>query len=640
MAVHERLLKTDPTYKKNILKIERFTKEYVKLNAKFGLRSGVVIIPVVVHVVYNTSAQNISNAQIQSQITILNNDFRRLNADAGLTPTDFQPVAADARIQFQLAVRDPNCNPTTGITRTSTNVTSFTDNDAVKFAAQGGRDAWPRDEYLNLWVCPLAVIPGIGQLLGYAQFPGGAAATDGVVIHYTAFGNMGTAAAPFDEGRTATHEIGHWLNLRHIWGDAACGTDFIGDTPVHDSANTGCPVQPHYSTCSGTPREMTMNYMDYTNDACMYVFTAGQSARMDACLYGPRSAIVASDALIPPPPTPTIDLWSQDTPEDIGDEPNTISPVMWLSDDIWVRRQNDGLTNQEHQNPEYRAPGSASNYVYVRIRNRGCSGTGSGTVKLYWAKASTALGWPAPWDGSVTSPALMGGSIGTKPTGNVPGGGFVILEFPWYPPNPADYSSFGADKSHFCLLSRIETSASSPFGMTSPEGSDLNANVRNNNNIVWKNVTVVGPGGGRMAWVTVGNLAKEAALIKLVFTTPKKKVEYKPGTIFEWGTVEIDLGKGLFKRWEEGDSAGEGIEATGRHKINVLRPEAWIDNIKLEPKELHTLSAQFVPFKERIGGYNVFFFDVTQYLRTRRADRVVAGQRFIIKTTPLRKAPG
>jgi len=634
MAVHERLLKTVPSYKKNILEIDRFTKEYVARTARFGLRSGVVIIPVVVHVVYNTAAQNISDAQIQSQIPILNEDYRMLNADASSVPTDFQPVAADARIQFQLAVRDPNCNPTTGITRTSTSVTSFTDNDAVKFNSQGGHDAWPRDRYLNIWVCQLV------PWLGYAQFPGGPAATDGVVIRHSAFGNTGTATAPFNRGRTATHEIGHWLSLRHIWGDATCGDDGVADTPVHNGPNYGCPAQPHYSTCTGTPREMTMNYMDYTDDPCMYMFTAGQCSKMDACLYGPRSAIVASDALISPPAPPTADLWSQDTPEDIGNEPNTLSPSMWVSDDIWIRRQNDGVTYQEHQNPEYRPTGSPPNYVYVRIRNRGCMQAASANVKLYWAKASTALAWPAPWDGSVTSPAMMGGLIGTKPTGAVPGGGSVILEFPWNPPNPDDYTSFGADKSHFCLLSRIETSSSSPFGMTFPEGPDLYANVRNNNNIIWKNITVVGPGEAKMAWVTVGNFTKEAALIKLVLTSPTKKVEYKPKTIFEWGTVEIDLGKELFTLWKKGNSAGEGIERSERYKIKVSSPKAWIGNIKLEPKKLITISAQFVPFKERAEGYNVFFFDITQYIRTRmlRVERVTGGLRCAVKTTPIKRS--
>jgi hypothetical protein len=632
MQVHERLLKEHPEYKTRIQEIERLTAKYAEVNGQAGLRAGVIMIPVVVHVVYNTADQNVSDAQINSQIAVLNEDYRRLNADASQTPTDFQSVAADARIEFQLAVRDPNCNPTTGITRTSTSVAVFTDDDKVKHASTGGHDAWPRDRYLNLWVCRLAVDPVTGQLLGYAQFPGLAANTDGVVIHYAAFGNTGTLLAHFDKGRTATHEIGHWLNLKHIWGDATCGDDLVSDTPVHNTYNTGCPTQPHYSTCAGTPREMTMNYMDYTYDTCMNIFTAGQSLRMDACLYGPRAPIVASDALIPPPSVAAPDLWSQDTPQDTGGEPNTLSSVMYESDDIWVRLQNDGATYQEHQNPQYGTPGP--NYVYVRVRNRGCSAAQSGTVRLYWAKASTALGWPAPWDGSVTTPALMGGTIGSKATGSVNGGGFIILEFPWSPPNPADYSSFGADKSHFCLLSRIETSSSSPFGMTVAETSDLYANVKNNNNIVWKNVTVVGPGGSRVGCVTVGIITKRATVAKIVFAVRGEK-KGSAESLFKWGKVEVTLGRRLFGLWKEGGSAGAGIQVSGTYGIRVLKPNAWIGNLKFRRGELDTVCVEFAPL-ERAGGFRVFRFDIVQHesrmIGRRSIDRVVGGQSFVVKT--------
>jgi hypothetical protein len=120
----------------------------------------------------------------------------------------------------------------------------------------------------------------MGDILGYAQFPGGNAATDGVVIAHNFFGRVGKVSAPYHLGRTATHEVGHWMNLRHIWGDATCGNDFVGDTPLHNTANYGCPAAGHKSTCTGTPVEMTMNYMDYTDDACMYMFSEGQKSRM------------------------------------------------------------------------------------------------------------------------------------------------------------------------------------------------------------------------------------------------------------------------------------------------------------------------------------------------------------------------
>jgi len=220
MHVHDRLSKEDPSYIENLKHVEEHTSQYVLNPTTSNKTNAVITIPVVVHVVYNTTTQNISDAQIQSQIDVLNEDFRKLNADRTLIPTDFSSVAADAEIQFCLAKRDPNGLSTTGIVRKSTTVTSFSSDDKVKSSTTGGSNAWPSSSYLNLWVCNLG-----GGLLGYAQFPGGPASTDGVVIGYTCFGRTGTAQAPFNKGRTGTHEVGHWLNLRHIWGDAACGSD-------------------------------------------------------------------------------------------------------------------------------------------------------------------------------------------------------------------------------------------------------------------------------------------------------------------------------------------------------------------------------------------------------------------------------
>ncbi len=187
-----------------------------------------------------------------------------------------------------MATKDPQGKPTKGITRTQTTQASFADDDGVKSSASGGADGWPSDKYLNLWVCALG-----GGLLGYAQFPGGPPQTDGVVILYTAFGTTGTATAPFNLGRTATHEIGHWLNLHHIWGDTQhCeGTDFVNDTPNAQMPNFGKPKFPHVTCSNGPNGDMFMNYMDYVDDDTMVMFTSGQVARMNAALDGPRSAI-------------------------------------------------------------------------------------------------------------------------------------------------------------------------------------------------------------------------------------------------------------------------------------------------------------------------------------------------------------
>lgn len=265
---------------------------------KFAQKTGssdrtVYTIPVVIHLVYLTAAQNLTDAQLLSQIDVLNADFRRTNGDAGDTPAAFEAEAADCEINFCMATQDPNGNATNGIERRNTTLASFSSNDNVKFFSSGGLDVWDRDKYLNIWVCNLS-----GGLLGYAQFPGGAAATDGVVCDYAYFGTIG-ATPPFDKGRTATHEVGHWLNCYHIWGDdgTSCnGSDSVSDTPNQADENYGCPTFPTISCSNGPDGDMFMNYMDYTDDACMNLFTSGQKTRMQALFSagGSREALATS----------------------------------------------------------------------------------------------------------------------------------------------------------------------------------------------------------------------------------------------------------------------------------------------------------------------------------------------------------
>jgi hypothetical protein len=292
MPVHERLLRTDPAYVQARIRSENY--HFSVLHGQRPIaRTGITSIPVVVHVIYNTAQQNLSEAQIMSQIDVLNRDFRKTNADAGSVPAPFAPLAADARVEFRLANLDPSGAPSNGITRTQTNRTSFSDDDAMKSSATGGHDAWPAERYLNIWVVPRLLSPQ-GDLLGYAQFPGGPEETDGVVILQSAFGTTGTASAPFDLGRTTTHEVGHWLNLRHIWGDdgnGCNGTDFVSDTPNQAEFNLGRPVFPHVTCSNGPSGDMFMNYMDYVDDVAMFMFTAGQVTRMQACLDGDRVSI-------------------------------------------------------------------------------------------------------------------------------------------------------------------------------------------------------------------------------------------------------------------------------------------------------------------------------------------------------------
>ena len=283
MSVHHRLLETDPSFRRRQMELESATAR--RMMTRAAARPGITTIPVVVHVVYNKAVENVSLAQIKSQITVLNRDYRATNPDRSKVPNVWNGLVADARVRFALAKKDPQGKSTSGITRTKTTRTSFGDDDSVKFASKGGADAWNTQKYLNIWVCTLA-----GGLLGYAQFPGGPEKTDGVVILNTAFGTIGTASPPFHRGRTSTHEIGHWLNLRHIWGDTedCSGSDLVADTPNAAGPNYQKPTFPHVSCHNGPNGDMFMNYMDYVDDDSMFLFTTQQVARMQTALDGPR----------------------------------------------------------------------------------------------------------------------------------------------------------------------------------------------------------------------------------------------------------------------------------------------------------------------------------------------------------------
>ena len=290
----------DPSIVNRMNQIEQQTNSFISsrtASSSFAAATTVVI-PVVFHVLYNTTAQNISDAQCIAQLNQLNLDYAKLNSDTTKIPSVFKGLAANTNIQFCLAQRDANGVATNGIIHKSTTTTSFGSDDKVKSSSTGGDNAWPSSSYLNIWSCNL----GSG-LLGYAQFPGGTASTDGVVLLYSTIGSISSpgTTTSYNLGRTATHEVGHWLNLRHIWGDANCGSDLVGDTPTQQTSNYGCPTFPH-KTCSNTTNgDMFMNYMDYTDDACMFMFSAGQSTRMNALFAsgGSRASLLTSTGCQP-----------------------------------------------------------------------------------------------------------------------------------------------------------------------------------------------------------------------------------------------------------------------------------------------------------------------------------------------------
>ena len=314
----QQMLASNPSFKEIFKNIEKqILAANIMASASTARRDTVaneiIYIPVVVHVLYNGATENISEAQVKSQIDVLNKDYGMLNTDRLNTPVAFKPFAAAARIQFCLAQVDPNGKKTNGINRKYTSQTMFTTDDAMKMAAQGGVASWDSKRYLNIWVCRLN-----GRSLGYATPPGAAADRDGVVMAYDAFGSTGNLRAVFNKGRTATHEVGHWLGLIHLWGDASCGDDHVDDTPAQQSYNFDCPVFPKVSSCSPNSNgDMFMNFMDFSDDACMNMFTRGQVQRMRALFAqnNIRNSFLASYACdstlvqggpLPVPPADTV----------------------------------------------------------------------------------------------------------------------------------------------------------------------------------------------------------------------------------------------------------------------------------------------------------------------------------------------
>jgi hypothetical protein len=278
MAAHMLLLEQFPSFRASQMRLEGETDRRRQTGMRVAAAK-LVTIKTVVHVVFNTDEQNVSTKQINSQIAALNKDFRAGNPDRSQVPEPFKGLVTDARISFKLVK----------VIRTRTARTSFSHDDGVKRPGGGGVAPFQPKTHMNMWVCPLG-----GGLLGYAQFPGGPLATDGVVINYRAFGTTGTAKAPFNKGRTATHEIGHYLNLRHIWGDTpdCSGSDMVADTPNCAGPNYGTPSFPVVTCNNGPNGDMYMNYMDYVDDSAMFMFTAQQVLRMRTAIEAARSGLI------------------------------------------------------------------------------------------------------------------------------------------------------------------------------------------------------------------------------------------------------------------------------------------------------------------------------------------------------------
>ena len=340
-------MRNNPLLRDRMNAIEEFTKQQAYSKTDTRTDGAIIKIPVVVHILYHTQTEKISDAQVASQIDALNKYFRRRNADTTNTPAYFRVLAADCEIEFQLAISDPRRRSTSGIVRKYTPITKWKNDDQVKFSSSMGDDAWDTKSYLNIWVCNL------DKFAGYATMPGGEENKDGLVISYTAFGT-GSGTTGYDLGKTAVHEVGHWLNLKHLWGDENCGDDAVGDTPKQASYTIGCPGTVRITCGNGPYGDMYMNYMDFTNGACINMFTQGQKARMRALFNtgGARYSILASKGLLPPliaeAPLPTEDpkwLHPQLYPNPANNEINLdlAYDIRWIGKTIFV-------TNLQGQN--------------------------------------------------------------------------------------------------------------------------------------------------------------------------------------------------------------------------------------------------------------------------------------------------
>ncbi len=358
-SLHRYKLANNPEYKLRYQNIEQ-SLQYHQLH-KATTNDSAYTIPVVVHIIYHTdnaSVENISDEQIQSQIDVLNEDYNTNNENILDVPTIWQPLVRNSKIKFVLANTDTNGNYTTGINRTATSITSaFSIFDNRIFSkVDGGDDAWNSNFYLNIWVCELE-----NNILGFAAFPGTTSNSDGVVINYKAFGRFKNTIAPYNYGRTATHEVGHWLNLVHIWGDdnGACSNDdAIADTPKQANSNTRCPSFPKTDACTDTaPGIMYMNYMDYTDDRCMSFFTNRQVERMKQVLATLRNSIVASNGLASP------NINQSDLSIDSIENPVTYSSNRCFQPKVKIR--NNGNTTHSNITFNYAvSAGISKNYVW------------------------------------------------------------------------------------------------------------------------------------------------------------------------------------------------------------------------------------------------------------------------------------
>jgi hypothetical protein len=561
-----------------------------------------IVIPVVVHVLENPSVLTVDDAYIRDAIQTLNNRFDYV--DLTQVRPVFRPVAGTTRFRFELAKRTDTCNPTPGIVRyagrdvyCSTGVTGCRENPLT-----GGQLPWSPERYLNIYIANLdAFVGGAASKTSVAILPGHVNAIDHDLAHEVAhyFGLEHVDDFP-PLSSSSPSCLGSTEDTCSIQGDEVCDTPAfkvaLGGTRCPD-ANSCVDTLPTYFDVD--PPDPYENYMASFSGGGESMFTFGQVDRTQApfILLGTGGKLASSNAFSLPVAGP--DLWIRDGEGDDGSEPNNIARP-WLSNDIWVRHADDGIAI--HENPK----AGISNYVYVRVRNRGCTGgIATGTVHLYWASASTNLTWPGSWDGTKTlGSAPLGNSIGTAPVAIGPNDS-QLVKLPWMPPDPSLYPP-GVAQSHFCLLAYV--------GDPPPPSSDMPALVRGSRHIAQKNISIIGDQEPYDGYLAIGGTS-DASIHQLLFTVPTNP----PGTagsIFDWATVTVDLGPVLYQLWKQNGAQGDNISDPGTGTtVTLVQSGAALKGIPLTQADILTVRVVVTPLTGSPGNRtrpDVYLLDVTQ----------------------------
>ncbi len=595
--------KNDPAFAANMADFEGKIKAELDRNRQIGEKAlpfQVINIPVVVHLMQSSNGAGIPDQLVNQQLEALNRDFRRKNTDEmSKIPEAFRVLAADTRIQFVLARRDPSGASSSGVVRATPGKEKFDfsplangpeERNPIKFKASGGDDAWPADQYLNIWVCQL------DEKLkeGYASLPAdlaGRAVEDGVVVDQDYFGFSGAGRS---KGRTLTNLVAKWLGIRDIWGMGDwVGSDEVEDTPIQEGPNNGKADYPLFNRAESPYGDMYCNFMDATDDTQRLMFSAGQADRMYAGLISWRPQLIDSEADLDANAGPAagIDHYIEDQAGDTGVEPNPLPGPYYYAEGIAVNQNGTAGAAGITLGTGVTTGGGATNYIHVRVRRTGAGAPPpSEVLHVYWANASTGNNdW---YDATRWNEIGMGYSVYT---------GWVSNTRYINPPItlPASLTS-----GHICLIARLEQEAQSCpdrscNGSPGHPTMALGTFVRDNNNVAWQNLDIVAseaPGDNRAdnaqglrrpeTETQFANFTSEATQTRLVFANMPNETP-----IFNFGKVAVG-GKRLLELWEQSGRQGEGIEQRDS-QIVVSKPGAYI-SLNLPPGEFNNLKLRFL----------------------------------------------